>query len=214
MSFFEKHRLLVLLNSSSFLAFVSLALIRSLPFSPFDVLWIRETALFEHAALTRVMIAISTVLSPYVISAFSLALIGIFILKKRFVWAVFFACSVILTLLSALFLKDVFQVARPGTALIKEVGWSFPSAHAAAASVFFFSVLYWIEENVHDGAIIALWAITSIFLVVAVGLSRTYLEVHWMTDVLAGFALGAFWVSATLLMLEYKLKRDSLKSAS
>ena len=59
--------------------------------------------------------------------------------------------------------------------------WSFPSGHAAAAT----AVAVPFALNGHPAAPILLG------LAVLVGMSRVYLRVHFPTDVVAGYAIGA-----------------------
>jgi membrane-associated phospholipid phosphatase len=44
--------------------------------------------------------------------------------------------------------------------------------------------------------------ITTVVLVLLVGWSRLYLGVHYLSDVIAGFAAGAVWVTACITGLE------------
>ena len=45
-------------------------------------------------------------------------------------------------------------------------------------------------------------------LVGAIGFSRLYLEVHYLSDVLAGVSLGAAWAAAWLLI--YEARHDAV----
>ena len=91
-------------------------------------------------------------------------------------------------------LKIAFDRARPGRALqlVAETGHSFPSGHATASMAIGLSVamvtsLYMLRKT--WVRIVVLLA--GIFVPVGVGATRLELGVHWPTDVLAGFALGA-----------------------
>ena len=55
------------------------------------------------------------------------------------------------------------------------------------------------RKTVVDILIIVLFA----FLVLAIGISRIYLGVHYPSDVVAGFAAGGFWVCLCTLALNY-----------
>jgi len=68
--------------------------------------------------------------------------------------------------------------------------YSFPSGHAMMSTVFY--LILAITMTTKSSARVA-----AIALAACIGLSRIYLGVHYPTDVLAGFAAGAFWLSAT-----------------
>ena len=148
------------------------------------------------------MVAISQVLSPFVLLVVTLlfSLILFYVGKRR--WGLFFLLTMVCATLSSVLAKSIFQIARPIDSLVPEIGWGFPSGHATAVAVFFFSLLYAIEERVSDKTIVLLWGLVSVSLVLATGLSRVYLGVHFITDVLAGFALGTFWVTLGILLFE------------
>ncbi len=47
----------------------------------------------------------------------------------------------------------------------------------------------------------------AIAITITVGVSRVYLGVHWPSDVLGGWALGALWVVTVSHVLDWAVKR-------
>ncbi|HEX8326731.1 MAG TPA: phosphatase PAP2 family protein [Hymenobacter sp.] len=95
-------------------------------------------------------------------------------------------------------LKAWFHRPRPTSALLFQMGLSFPSGHAMM-SIAFYGCLAWLVGREYGrwgwSAVLMLWALL-------IGLTRVYLHVHYFTDVLAGFAGGVGW----LLLLRAGLK--------
>lgn len=86
------------------------------------------------------------------------------------------------------YLKDLFQQPRPfdldpNVQLAPVEGYGLPSGHAQSAVVAWGSLAAWSRKR-------WLWGL-AIALIVLVGFSRIYLGVHFPTDVLAGWAIGA-----------------------
>jgi undecaprenyl-diphosphatase len=74
-------------------------------------------------------------------------------------------------------------------------GLSFPSGHAQAAIVGY-AVLLLVFLPVLDGVWRRAAITAAVVMVLAVGFSRIALGVHYLSDVLGGFLLGAAWVVA------------------
>ena len=96
-------------------------------------------------------------------------------------------------------LKEVFDRPRPdeGSPIPLPSSDSFPSGHASGSVVTFallaiFSAERWPSRR---GLLVGLAAV----LAVGAGMSRVVLNVHFVTDVLAGFALGLAGLAAALL---------------
>jgi undecaprenyl-diphosphatase len=106
------------------------------------------------------------------------------------------------TIISVHVAKLMFRRPRPSTAdllVTMPSDWSFPSAHTAQATAFFMSVAL-IAFQTLPPAWANLVALLSLLLVGIVGYSRIYLQVHFVSDVLAGILLAAFIVSVTYLI--------------
>jgi undecaprenyl-diphosphatase len=89
-------------------------------------------------------------------------------------------------------LKELFDRTRPDPAghLIAVKTMAFPSGHAANAAVLGLGIALLLVPPRHRLAAVAV-ALAYAFLI---GLTRLVLGVHWPSDVVAGWALGALWV--------------------
>jgi undecaprenyl-diphosphatase len=96
--------------------------------------------------------------------------------------------------ISVEFLKAYLQRPRPPAPLVLVHSYSFPSGHAFNIMLIcgFVTYLLWpVWRRAWTRALILVAAFT---LIVAVGFSRLYLRVHWLDDVLGGYALGVAWL--------------------
>ena len=98
-------------------------------------------------------------------------------------------------------LKAVFHRDRPSgfAALGHAAGYSFPSGHAMGATLLFGSLAYVIYFSIDHSRRLRLLAVTlCVLMILCIGASRIYLGVHYLSDVLAGFAAGLCWVGVCL----------------
>jgi len=76
-------------------------------------------------------------------------------------------------------------------------GAAFPSGHATQTVAFYGMLAIILSVGRWPRARVLLWLGAALISIV-VGASRLYLGAHWLTDVLAGYALGAAWVALVL----------------
>jgi membrane-associated phospholipid phosphatase len=105
-------------------------------------------------------------------------------------------------------LKLVFHRPRPELAYVHLDTYSFPSGHAAGSAAVYAVVFYLLARGGARRWHIAC-AVGYVALILAIGFSRLYLEVHYLSDVLAGISLGAAWASAWLFIHEIRPEATS-----
>ncbi len=77
-------------------------------------------------------------------------------------------------------------------------GASFPSGHAAQSVACYLTLALIVGAGRPRRVKIVSCGVAAV-VVLVVGGSRIYLGAHWLTDVLAGYALGAAWVAVVML---------------
>jgi undecaprenyl-diphosphatase len=130
-----------------------------------------------------------------------------FLMHRRRWHAAILAATVILADVSSEGLKLFYGRPRPD--LVPHGSYvysaSFPSGHSTLSAATFLTLATLIASlEPNRGTKIMVYAL-AMGLVLAVGVSRVYLGVHWPSDVLAGWCLGGAWALAawmTLLRLE------------
>ena len=91
---------------------------------------------------------------------------------------------------------------------------SFPSGHALYAASVFGGLAVLLAARVRSRLLeVVIWLI-ALSLILLVGLSRVYLGVHYPSDVLAGYAIGAVWVTAVAVGDRLVRHRRSRKASS
>jgi len=79
-------------------------------------------------------------------------------------------------------------------------GAAFPSGHATQSAAFYAMLAIVLGTGLSSRRRAILWSAAAL-VVLIVGASRIYLAAHWLTDVLAGYALGATWVAIVVAVL-------------
>ncbi|HEV7654603.1 MAG TPA: phosphatase PAP2 family protein [Mycobacteriales bacterium] len=165
----------------------------------------------RSGGLTSLAVAVtdsgtSPVLFPLVAAA------GVLVYLRTERWAPGLAALavVVVGVLSRLGLATLVGDARPPSAdrLVAVSGFSFPSGHAATSALVA-GTLAWLLSLLLPGrparvviaAALGSWA-------VLVGLSRVYLGVHWVSDVLGSWLLAGAWL-ALLVAVGLRLARPT-----
>ena len=166
--------------------------------------------------MTSIMMAITTVHTmPGVIlmaSAF-----GYFLWKRGqiyWIWALVLSvpCGMLLNVL----LKVTFQRSRPvfEEPLVTLATYSFPSGHASAATLFYGLVTCYVMIARKGWSVRLGTAAACTVMILLVAFSRVYLGAHYLSDVLAGMAGSAAWLTICITGISTLRRRREAKRLS
>lgn len=85
-------------------------------------------------------------------------------------------------------LKRVYGVTRPAGGIERSMGLSFPSGHSSGSAALMIFLGYVAVRHRVSPWIVAPIVALIVFLV---GMSRVYLDMHWTSDVIGGWTIGA-----------------------
>jgi membrane-associated phospholipid phosphatase len=104
-------------------------------------------------------------------------------------------------------IKDLVDRARPTlNPVAATLGPSFPSGHSSTAASFYAALALVLSRGCGSRARAALIGLAAA-IAVAVAASRVLLDVHWLSDVIAGLALGWAWFAVCAIAFGGRLLR-------
>jgi len=166
--------------------------------------------------MTSIMMAITTVhMMPGVIlmaSAF-----GYYLWKRGqvyWIWALLLGVPV--GMLLNVLLKYTFQRSRPvfEEPLVTLATYSFPSGHASAATLFYGLLASYVMIACKGWNVRLGTAAACTIMILLVAFSRVYLGAHYLSDVLAGMAGSAAWLTICITAISTLRRRREAKSLS
>jgi undecaprenyl-diphosphatase len=142
------------------------------------------------------------------------AVVGVlaFLMHRRRWHAGILAGTVLLADISSEVLKSLYSRPRPD--LVPHGSYvysaSFPSGHSTLSAATFLTLATLIASLEPNRGTKIMVYVLAVLLVLSIGVSRVYLGVHWPSDVLAGWCLGAAWALAAWTALLRGAGRQAL----
>jgi undecaprenyl-diphosphatase len=151
--------------------------------------------------------------SMFVLAFITAAVIGFLLLIRKHGAALLVLVSVVGGSLLGDLLKLIFERPRPDLVPhgAEVYTMSFPSNHAMGAAVTYLTLGALLARLEVKRRVKGYFLVLSVLLAVLVGLSRIYLGVHWPTDVLAGWSVGAAWAMGVWLVALWLQRRGKVE---
>lgn len=161
----------------------------------------------QSPLLTKTFIFITNFGNTIPLIIFTIFLLIFLYIRKKYSHLILLILSMLTGLVIELSIKYLVHRIRPSNGLIQASTYSFPSGHATMAVIFFSILLYSIIETIKSKKTKLILSLIIISIILLIGFSRIYLNVHYFSDVLAGLVLGLFINSTTLLLIEKIYKK-------
>lgn len=156
----------------------------------------------QNSVLTRFLIIISFLGKPDILMLITLIFCVFLSVKKQWLMAIVFLFGGLSTNGLSFFLKSVLGRQRPELweRIIEVKYLSYPSAHAMVSIVVYGFICYYLMNQFKSWRWLIL--ILTSTLVILIGISRLYLGVHWLTDIIAGYTAGAVLLITNIMIIK------------
>lgn len=141
--------------------------------------------------LTNTMNIITNISGSYALIVFTTLFI-ILIKKKKYPLAI--TINLIAVFITSQLAKAIVERDRPLDMLVSAPGYSYPSGHSMVGLAYFSFLSYLVIKYIPNKIVKIILPIVFTITILLVGFSRIYLGVHYLSDVLAGFLLGAIYL--------------------
>lgn len=175
---------------------------------PIGPAWLK-TAMIDFTALGGVaVLTLITVLA-----------VGYLIAARKTATSSFVAASIAGGAILSAVIKSALARPRPELVphLVHVTSPSFPSGHAMNSAIVYMTLAVLLARSEKRRRVQIYLICVAIALSLIIGCSRVFLGVHWPSDVLAGWVVGASWASlcsliARQLLRKRKIERDDTSS--
>lgn len=152
------------------------------------------TTIFNYSLSTIMIMKLITTLGSTLVIVSGICSIAILFKDKKY-FKVFLASNLIGVIFNNL-LKLLFRRPRPTTTMVltAESSYSFPSGHSMMSIIFYGLIIYYVVKSVNKKTLRNALVLLLSLIILSVGVSRIYLGVHYATDVVGGFLIGAIYL--------------------
>jgi undecaprenyl-diphosphatase len=126
-----------------------------------------------------------------------------FIVWRRHFEAALFGGGAALVALSMVTTKWLVGRPRPSSPMVPALDGNpaFPSGHVAVGGVVYVLLSYLLSRELQSGRSRALLLFSGCVVTLLLAWTRLYFGVHWLSDVLGGFALAGFWLAILIFLI-------------
>ncbi|KEI13821.1 phosphatidic acid phosphatase [Clostridium novyi B str. ATCC 27606] len=167
----------------------------------FDNIAINYVSSIRNHTLNKLVIIVSKSGDTITAIVFTILVFAFFYIIRRKKEAWFYAITVLIIAIISQLLKFIVKRSRPtGNWLVNIHGYSFPSGHSVLSMTTALLIIYFVLTNLRNKGLAILLSILIYIYGSLVGISRVYVGVHYISDVVGGWTLATICVFISLLI--------------
>ncbi|SMQ86857.1 undecaprenyl-diphosphatase [Bacillus sp. OV166] len=159
----------------------------------------------ESPFLTKVMKFFTFIGSSLVVIILSLLLMFFLykVLHHRLELILFISAIIGSAVLNQI-LKQIFHRVRPNFHRLIDIGgYSYPSGHAMNAFTVYVIISFLLWRHIDKKWGRSLLIFFSVIMILAIGISRIYLGVHYPSDIIAEYLASGFWLTVAIWFFQF-----------
>lgn len=168
---------------------------------------------YRHPLIAKFFLWVSLFGKWQIVASIAVIFLVILWLRKKWLYILPFLLTLAGSTLSDFLGKIILHRPRPlEVAFYHEGSYSFPSGHATIAVAIYGFIAYYLLKNVKKWRHRINILFTTIILILAIGFSRLYLGVHYLSDVIGGYLLGGLWLIIGLGLTEWLIEKKPIET--
>ncbi len=176
----------------------------------FEISFYDELAEHMSPLLTILMKVISFMGNTITVTL--ICIVFVLVNKTRWKYGIISSMGVITSFISNWSLKLLFARERPNILrLVNETNYSFPSGHSMINTTLYSLLGICIYKNIKNKKLKYILIFICSIMPIIIGVSRVYLGVHYITDVIAGW-IGGLIIGIIVYLIYKKLKEKNVIS--
>lgn len=185
------------------------------PLTQFDLMLLEWFHVHSTTKGVDIFAEISFLGSPLVMTALGIVIATVLGLRRCWIFLVGWTAALGGAGVLDELLKHIIRRPRPryAVAILHSYTFSFPSGHAMASLIAYGMITYLVAVfwAKHWSLRVAIISATAL-LILAIGISRLYLGVHYFSDVVGGYAAGALWLSTCITGIEIARRQPAIQA--
>lgn len=168
---------------------------------------------FRNVALIKTFIWVTLLGESPTVIVFVAIVVALLWMRHKKWQIISFLVTIVGSEVFTYFGKIFFHRPRPINAVYLESSYSFPSGHATIAVALYGFLAYLLFKKTKKKIYRAAVGFVALIMIGAIGFSRLYLGVHYVSDVWAGYLVGLIWLVVGVGLSELKLYQEKVNSS-
>lgn len=165
--------------------------------------WISTNIAYLWTPIVKsAMLIIANSTNVWLLSLLSILFLSVLLFRKKWYHSILFSLSTIGGLIITLITMFLLPRVSPMGTVLQITYYSFPSIQIFLATILCLMMIYSFKDEIKNKSRRTAFVVMVVVLFLIITFSRIYLNASWLSDVIAGFALGLWVITFFIIVLQ------------